>query len=223
MLKDSFIVIEFLAIASGCLSGVLHALRRNFDIVGVMIIGIASGVGGGILRDILISNGPPLVIKYESYLITILSATFIGMFFGTLVDRLQKVIWHIDAFSLGFFTIAGMQRAFLNDLSILPALFLGVITATGGGLLRDVLSRETPIILLPGHPHTLASLFGGIVYMAFIKLFGFEIIVSEIIGVVSTYILKLLALRYDLIVPTPPDVMHHIQKFIAKRKNRGKE
>jgi len=223
MLKDSFIVIEFLAIASGCLSGVLHALRRNFDIVGVMIIGIASGVGGGILRDVLISNGPPLVIKYESYLITILSATFIGMFFGTLVDRLQKIIWHIDAFSLGFFTIAGMQRAFLNDLSILPALFLGVITATGGGLLRDVLSRETPIILLPGHPHSLASLFGGIVYMVFIKLFGFEIIMSEIIGVISTYILKLLALRYDLIVPTPPDVLHHIQEFIKKRKNRGKE
>jgi uncharacterized membrane protein YeiH len=223
MWKESFIVIEFLAIASGCLSGVLHALRRNFDIVGVMIIGIASGVGGGILRDILISDGPPLVIKYESYLITILSATFVGMFFGTLINRIQKVIWHVDAFSLGFFTIAGMQRGFLSDLSVLPALFLGIITATGGGLLRDVLSRETPIILLPGHPHTLASLLGGVVYMVFIKIFGYDIIVSEVIGVISTYILKLLALKYDLIVPTPPDVMHHIQRFLTYRKSKRKK
>lgn len=172
------------------------------------------------MRDVLISNGPPLVIKFEIYLITILSATFIGMFFGTLIERLQKVIWHVDAFSLGFFTIAGMQLAFLNNLSALPALFLGIITATGGGLLRDVLSRETPILLLPGHPHTLASLFGGIVYIILIRLFGFEIFLSETIGVVSTYILKLIAFKYDLIVPTPPDVMHHLQRFFEKKRKK---
>src|SRR4051812_9950078 len=107
---------EVAAITAGCLSGTLHASKRNYDIVGITVIGIATGIGGGIIRDILIGQGPALAIKIPRYLLIVFSATLIGMYLGTLVNKLKKFLWIMDSLALGFFTVAGIQRALIYEI-----------------------------------------------------------------------------------------------------------
>ena len=126
-------VIEVTAVTSGALMGSLHAIKRDFDLVGVTVVALCSGLGGGALRDVLI-NRPVLALQREELLVAALCACGTGMVLGHRVHHLQPIIWVVEAISLGLFTVTGIQRAEEVGLTVLPAIFLGVVTGTSGGL-----------------------------------------------------------------------------------------
>ena len=102
---------EFTAVIFGAVSGALHAKRRQFDFVGVVIIGIVSGLGGGLVRDVLLGSGPVLALRKSSLLdVAILSSLFGVLFVDTLVSRVRRVYWVIDSLSLGLFAVAGSSE-----------------------------------------------------------------------------------------------------------------
>ena len=162
--------IDLLAVFAGGLSGALIAIRNRFDVGGVIVIALVSGLGGGIIRDVLIGAGPPAALRNPDYLYTALGAAAVGFLFRQFVGRVNRYFVPIDAASLGLYTFVGMQKGLNFELPLVTAAMLGIITATGGGLLRDVLSGEVPNVLRPGHLSMTASIVGTAVYAALYQL-----------------------------------------------------
>jgi uncharacterized membrane protein YeiH len=130
-----------------------------------MTIGIIGGIGGTMLRDIILSDGPPLALRRSVYLLTAVASTLVGLLFQKIEGRMQWVIWLLDTLTLGIFTVAGLDRAIGIGLPQSSALLVGVITGVGGSFIRDVVCRDVPALLVPGKPYATASLFGGVVYL----------------------------------------------------------
>ncbi|MGI8485448.1 MAG: trimeric intracellular cation channel family protein, partial [Thermomicrobiales bacterium] len=153
-----FIIFDLVGVFVGALTGALVAHRLRYDITGLWGIALVSGLGGGIIRDICLQNGPPLALIEPTYLPTVLAATVAGAFFGGHLDRLRKTILVTDAIALATFAVAGSLRTFDSGLHVWPAVLLGVITAVGGGIIRDILTGETPMIFRNGELYALAAL-----------------------------------------------------------------
>ena len=156
--------IDLLAVFIAGLSGSLIAIRNRFDPAGVMVITLVSAMGGGIIRDVLIGRGPPAALANADYLYTAFAAAGVGFVFRRLVGRVNSYFLLIDAAALGLYTFVGMQKGINFQLPLITAMLLGVITAVGGGLLRDLLSGEVPSVLRPGHLSMTAAIVGATVY-----------------------------------------------------------
>jgi uncharacterized membrane protein YeiH len=157
--------LELSSVIVGSLDGASHAIRRRYDVIGLMTIGIIGGIGGTMLRDIILSDGPPLALRKSVYLLTAVVSTLVGLLFHKIEHRMQWIVWLLDTLTLGIFTVAGMDRAIGIGLPQSSALLVGVITGVGGSFIRDVVSRDVPALLVPGKPYATASLFGGLVYL----------------------------------------------------------
>ena len=199
--------VEYTAVIFGALSGALHAKRRSFDFVGVVIIGIVSGLGGGLVRDVLIGRGPVLALRSPALLNIAIVSSLVGVLFvDTLVGRAGRIYWVIDSLSLGLFAVAGLQRAQAAGLAMTPSVLLGVVTCVGGGLVRDVLCRETPRVLLPGQPYTTIALFAGVVYMSASRLFKLSPLTAELLAISGAFGLRAIVAWRGWTVPVPPNL-----------------
>lgn len=194
-----FSLIDFSGVLAGALGGALEAKRNRsyqFDFVGVLGLGVISALGGGITRDVLLQHGPPLAFTDVRYLILALGGATIGLVTGATVgERLGKLLVWIDAAALGLFAVAGSTRALAAGLSFLPALVLGVITAVGGGSLRDVFSGRTPKVFERGEPYAVVAAFASIVFLVSDKLSG-NATLSTSLGIASGFLMRALALRF---------------------------
>ncbi len=212
-------VIEVLAVTSGALMGSLHAIKRDFDLVGVTVVAVCAGVGGGVLRDVLI-NRPVLALERPELMIAALSACAAGMVLGHRTHHLQPIIWVVEAITLGLFTVTGIQRAEEVGLTVLPAIFLGVVTGTFGGLLRDIICNETPILVLPGRPLAFASFIGGLTYYGLFLWLEFPRVVCEWSTALMTFAIRGLASWRNWNVRRPHEVFRlppRVRKHLDQR------
>jgi uncharacterized membrane protein YeiH len=192
-----FSLIDFLGVFVGALGGALAAVRDTrykYDLVGVT--GLASALGGGITRDLILQKGPPLAFSDARYLMTALAGAVIGMMFAHRIGKnTERAIIFIDAAALGLFGVAGSTRAVNAGMTRLPALLLGATTAVGGGCIRDVLSGRTPKIFERGELYAIAAAFGAAMFLL-CDAFKLPREVSTIVGSLCGFGLRLLALRY---------------------------
>jgi uncharacterized membrane protein YeiH len=203
--QNVFSIVEFSGVAAGALAGALEARRSrtyHYDLVGVFGLALITALGGGITRDLLIQKGPPLALLDVRYMIVSLGAGTVALLFGSSAEQLMtRFVWLADAASLGFFSVAGVSRALNAELPILAALLLGLITAVGGGSLRDVLMGRTPRIFERGEPYTLAALLAVLIFLGCDRL-GWDRSISTAAGAGSCLALKLLAARFKWQTPT---------------------
>jgi uncharacterized membrane protein YeiH len=194
-----FFIIDFLGVFVGALGGALAAVRDTryrYDLVGVTGLALASALGGGITRDVILQQGPPLAFVDIRYLITALAGAIIGMIFASRVGRnTERAIILVDAAALGLFAVSGSTRALNAGLRALPALFLGGVTAVGGGSIRDVLSGRSPKIFERGELYAIAAAFGSATFLICDRL-GFSREISTMAGTLCGFGLRLLALRF---------------------------
>lgn len=159
--RTLFGLLDYLGIAIASAGGALHARQHKryaYDVIGAFGLALASGLGGGILRDVLLQHGPPLALVNVGYLYTALAGAAVALAFpSTFGPRMQKTILIIDAASISLFAVAGTTRAENFGMSWLPAIMLGVTTAVGGGSLRDVLSGATPRVFERGNYYAIAA------------------------------------------------------------------
>jgi uncharacterized membrane protein YeiH len=199
-----FSVVEFSGVAAGALAGALEARRNRtyqYDLIGVLGLALITALGGGITRDILIQKGPPLAFLDIRYMLVALGAGTVALLFGSSAGpRMMRLIWIADAASLGFFSVAGASRALNAGLPVLAALILGLITAVGGGSLRDVLMGRTPRVFERGEPYAIAALLAVLVFLAGDRL-GLDRSISTAAGALSGLVLKLLSARYQWKTP----------------------
>jgi uncharacterized membrane protein YeiH len=194
-----FSLIDFLGVFVGALGGALAAVRETrsrYDLVGVTGLALASALGGGITRDLVLQKGPPLAFADARYLMVALAGAVIGMAFAHRIGKnTERAIVFIDAAALGLFAVAGSTRAINAGLTRLPALLLGATTAVGGGCIRDVLSGRTPKIFERGELYAIAAAFGSATFLIADAL-KLPREASTAIGTVCGFGLRLLALRY---------------------------
>jgi uncharacterized membrane protein YeiH len=139
-------------------------VRKRYDIVGISVLAFVTGLGGAILRDNILQSGTPTVLMEGRYLLAVVAGAVVGTFFGRRLHRLRLVIVVADAAALGIYGVVGTQKGLVAGVPVLTAILLGVVNAVGGGVLRDVLAREEPLIFKPGQFYALAALFGCVVF-----------------------------------------------------------
>ncbi|HWV22738.1 MAG TPA: trimeric intracellular cation channel family protein [Thermomicrobiales bacterium] len=155
---ELFDIVDLMAVFIGALTGALVARRLRYDITGHWTLALISGLGGGIIRDVLIASGPPLALTVPAYLPTVLVAAMVSALFGSRIDQLRKTILVVDAVSIANFAVAGSLRAIDAGLAVWPILLLGVITAVGGGVIREVMIGETPTVFRRSELYATAAL-----------------------------------------------------------------
>ncbi|HEY2468825.1 MAG TPA: TRIC cation channel family protein [Terracidiphilus sp.] len=155
-----------------------------------------SALGGGITRDILLQHGPPLAFIDVRYLIIAIAGAILGLISGsTLGTRRSRLLVWIDAAALGLFAVAGSTRALAADLTFLPALILGVVTAVGGGSLRDVFSGRTPKVFEKGEPYAVVGAFASIVFLICDRLTGNATLATSL-GLAAGFAFRTAALQF---------------------------
>lgn len=147
------------------LSGALAGVAKRLDIFGVAVVASVSAIGGGLARDLLLGQQPPAALKDWRYLTVPIVGAMVVFFLHPQVRRAQPLLLVLDAAGLALFTVAGAQKALDFHLPRLAALGIGIITAIGGGMVRDVLLREIPVVL-QREIYAVAALSGAVLVVA---------------------------------------------------------
>lgn len=128
-------------------SGALLAVRRGFDVVGMLVLAEATALGGGVIRDLILGATPPAAFVDTTYLVVPVLAALLTFFVHGQISRIHGAVLVFDAGGLGLFCVAGTLKALAYGLGPVQSIALGVTTAVGGGILRDVLANEVPTVL----------------------------------------------------------------------------
>ena len=151
-------------------SGALAAGRRGYDLSGILAIALVAATGGGLLRDgIFLQGAPPVLVRTPTYLVVVVVAVGLVLLAGRWLHRarvFEQATELADALGLGAYAVVGMQLAATKGMSVLGITLVGVVNAVGGGLLRDVLMRQEPILFRPGTLLGLAALAGCLAHVA---------------------------------------------------------
>lgn len=183
------------------ISGVLRAARRNFDITGGLVLGILAGIGGGIIRDILLDRVPN-ALAHPVYLAPPLVATLLIYFIGQRTFRARIWIIVFDALGMGLFSLTGTAIALEADSPPAVALLMGALTACGGGLLRDVVANEDPAIFRGTDLYLIPALFGsGLTILA--ERVGLLGGITSVIIAALAFGFRMLAWKLQWRVPQP--------------------
>lgn len=214
------IYIELGAVVLGALSGALHGVRKGADAIGVLALAIITGVGGGILRDVLIGHGPPMVLRTPWYLIVTSGAGGLVLLFTSWFGRLQRRIDTLDAVLLGLWVVMGLERALTERMPILVSIFLGVVTATGGGVLRDLLSGERVALVMPGELYVSPAFIAAILYVVVLVVLGLPRVVAEAAAIGLACLLRLGAIHHHWTLPRNFDLAVWFRKQQRRRRRR---
>lgn len=181
-------------------SGSLLAARRNFDVVGSLLLGTLAGLGGGITRDLIIGQGVPRAFADPVYLLPPLLAAVLVFIHVLGVERYRRTLLVFDAAGLALFCVTGTLTALAAGLHPVPAALLGVTTAVGGGLLRDVVANEVPQLFNPRGVYAVPAMLGaGLVSgLSVAGLFNPAVGIAVALLV---FALRVLSLRYGWRIP----------------------
>jgi uncharacterized membrane protein YeiH len=203
---------DLVAVGLGGVQGALFASgfrgQRRLDFLGVAIIGIVIGMGGGLIRDLLLGV-VPATLQHNGYLLTATGAAIVGMLLAGIFERLTAVIVGLDAIVIGLFGAFGTSKALALGLPLVPAVFVGVFAAVGGSVLRDVLMGLPVAIMHVGSLYAVAAGVGCLV-LAVADAFGAPLVAAAIAGVVVTAVIRILAVIFDLSLPE--------QRMLYRRK-----
>ena len=192
-------VLDLFGTVAFAITGAFKAIEKKFDIIGILVLATITGVAGGTIRDVILGRVPNSIVDPTYVIVTIASG--ITIFF--LYSRLKKH-WNLflkfDAIGLGVFTIIGATFAYnIFGLNFLAILLAGVLTAAGGGILRDIFVNQVPIVFVK--EFYLSASFIGIVIFSVILYFTNELYYATIAGIALTSSLRLIAMKYNWNLP----------------------
>lgn len=216
-------VLEVGAALCGALTGALVACERKLDIVGVATLGLVTGLGGGLLRDMILPTTNIYMIDHPAIMVGCLVVALITFFFRGAWERMNKFIFLFDILSVALFTFAGADKALLMGYNVVSCALMGVITAVGGGMLRDICLGEVPIIFRAGTYYAIASIAGAFVYLGLVELHVVKG-AAALACVVVTIALRLFSVRYSILTKAPvdltPRVAHAWRRLRAETGHR---
>lgn len=195
-------LLELIGVFAFALSGAQLGAQKRFDVVGIAALAIATALGGGMLRDVLLADTPPVALREQIYLVLALVATAVVLVGHRAVERINRPVLAFDAGGLALFCVVGAAKALDHGLGAVAAVLLGVITAVGGGVIRDTLAREVPTVFRPDS--ALYAIPAAIGATAVAVLWPRDALtaVSAAIVVATVFVLRMLALQFHWRAPT---------------------
>lgn len=191
-------VLDFIGTFAFAISGIRLASAKRFDWFGAYIVGFATAVGGGTIRDLLLDVTPPWMVD-PMYLVCTAFAMLFVIIFGKYLIRLNNTFFLFDSIGLALFTVVGFSKAYSMGYSCWIAIIMGSITGAAGGVLRDVFINEIPLIFRK-EIYAMACVVGGLVYWFCLKG-GIEDYWGQIIGGVTVFLVRILAVKYRITLP----------------------
>ncbi|WP_431167045.1 trimeric intracellular cation channel family protein [Tenacibaculum halocynthiae] len=191
--------IDIIGTFAFAISGALVALKKDFDVFGVIIIAFVTAVGGGMIRDVLINAHPINWIGDINYIWTILTAVAITFLFRSRIAPLRKTMFLFDTIGISVFTLLGLQKGLSYNLHPFIALVMGMVSAVFGGVIRDVLTRKVPLIFKK-EIYASACLAGGVVYLI-LGYFNINEDIHFIISATVIIIIRTVVVKYELELP----------------------
>ncbi|HET6431770.1 trimeric intracellular cation channel family protein [Dyella sp.] len=182
------------------LSGALAATRRQLDLFGVLVLAFAAANAGGIARDLLIGAVPPVAVSDWRYLAVAMAAGVVTFRWAHLIERLHYPVRMFDAAGLALFTVTGAHKALAFGLHPVMAALLGMLTGIGGGMMRDLLLADVPMVLR-ADLYAVAALVGAVIVVSGAAL-GLSTVAVMSVGAAACFVLRMLAVRRGWHLPT---------------------
>lgn len=195
-----FIILDILGTIAFAISGALSAMNRRLDLFGIFIIAFVTAIGGGTLRDILIGSTPVMWMENIVYIYLIGVVTVLAIIFRNKLNYLKKSLFLFDTIGLGVFTITGVETGIQNNLDPIVSVALGAMTGTFGGVIRDILCNEIPVIFRK-EIYATACLIGALAYVTLYDM-GVN---ADIIYVVTSSIvisIRIIVVKYHISLPS---------------------
>ncbi|MFS4491625.1 trimeric intracellular cation channel family protein [Maribacter sp. 2308TA10-17] len=195
-----FDVLDILGTIAFAISGALMAIKREMDVFGIFIVAFVTALGGGILRDVFIGNTPVWWMGHFYVVHFVSISVFLAIVFRNKIYFLVKSLFIFDTVGLAIFTISGVQIGVAADLDPAVSVVLGIMTGCFGGVIRDILCNEIPIIFRK-EIYALASLAGGVCFIILYSM-NFDKNISYISTILLVVVIRVLAVRFSISLPT---------------------
>jgi uncharacterized membrane protein YeiH len=175
------------------LSGGLAGVRARLDLFGVAVLAVITALGGGVVRDLLLGLTPPFALRHWPYVAVAFAAGMVAFLMHAQVERLRRAYLVLDAAGLGLFTVTATKLGLQQGLGLVGACAVGLITGIGGGMIRDVLIREIPVVLR-SEIYALAALIGAVTVCACYRLHVLQV-PEQIAAATLVFVVRVIALR----------------------------
>ncbi|WP_347058938.1 TRIC cation channel family protein [Blastococcus sp. HT6-30] len=212
--------VDLAAIVIGALTGGLLAAREGFAVSGVLLLAVSGGLGGGLIRDVLLAEGPPVALTNQAYLPTVAITAGVTFFFSGWLARLTGLLVVLDAVTLGFFTVIGAQKAQLAGLPSASVVFIGTLTAVGGALIRDMLLAQRADIIGPGPYNAVAALIGATALTVLAGPLGLDPIPVAALVIALVAALRVLSVWRGWEAPVAVDLPGRTRSRLLRRRER---
>ena len=193
-------LLDMVGVIACAIAGTLLAQHKGFDIAGCILVSMVNAIGGGTLRDMALDRHPLFWMTDLNYVIVITATSLILQIFFHLYHKIDKALKFFDAIGLAAFSVIGFKVALAQDMSPVIAVMMGVWTAIIGGLLRDIICNEIPL-LLQREIYITASIAGSLSYLA-LDYWGVDAITNEFMMLFIIFAVRMLALKFDWHLPS---------------------
>ncbi|HEX6926660.1 MAG TPA: trimeric intracellular cation channel family protein [Longimicrobiaceae bacterium] len=200
-------LLNLFGVAVFAVSGALAAGRKRLDLMGVLVIAVVTAIGGGTLRDLLLDRHPIFWFREMENLVVIVLAALLTPVYVRFRRAPERALLIADALGLAVFTISGTQLAWTAGLPGAIAVMMGVITGVAGGMMRDVLTTEIPLILRREHLYATAAIVGGSLFLL-LDIAGVPGSLSTLLGILTVFLVRLGSILWSIHLPAfvlPPD------------------
>lgn len=195
----SFVIIEFVGTMAFAISGIRMASSKRFDWFGALIVGMATAVGGGTIRDLMLGVSP-FWLTNKIYVICCIIALLWVITFGKYLIRQHNTWFIFDTIGLALFNVIGIEKTLQMGFPLWTSIIMGCITGAAGGVIRDILINEVPLIFRK-EIYAVACIAGGLVYVACFRLFGLPAELSALFSSFTVIVIRILAVRYHWHLP----------------------
>ena len=194
-----YFIIDILGTIAFAISGVLVAMEKKLDVFGVFIIAFVTAVGGGTLRDLLIGIRPVGWLKAPLHILIIFITVVLAIVFVKRLKYIRKSLFLFDTIGIGLYTMVGVEKGLAADLSPVMCIALGTITACFGGVTRDILCNEIPVIFRK-EIYATVCILGGLVYFLLIQ-FPINNTIAYSMAIIVIIAMRILAVRFKISLP----------------------
>lgn len=194
-------VIDYLGTLAFAISGATLAVKKRFDLFGIFVLAFVTAIGGGTIRDMLIGATPVHWMHAPAISITIVGGALVTLLLYPYMHRLNYFVYLFDAAGLGLFTLVGIQAGLEKELNIFICIILGTISATFGGLLRDIITGEPPMLLTRKEIYAIASATGGGLYFL-LRYFGIPEEINAPLAIILIFLIRHITYRWNITLPS---------------------
>ncbi len=190
---------DLLGTAAFAASGAWAGIRRQMDLFGVLVLGVVTAIGGGTLRDILLGDTPPFCLQNDTYLYLSIAVAVVVFVLHRHFEHIAYPLLYLDAIGLGTFVVIGTQKAINFGASFIVAVTMGVMTATAGGVIRDMLSNRVPLILRREIYASACIAGGALLYVG--HSLSLDDAISALAAATLVVVVRILAIRHNWALP----------------------